>query len=91
MTVAFPVWGRVGILVVPGLSTAIMRVENTFIMIPDHGASSSGGKTGRDDGPIRQKDAGAILEPFERRQVNFFSVMNNIVAFVPVRKLTFLL
>jgi hypothetical protein len=60
-------------------------------MIPDHGSSNPSRKRGCDNGPISLKDAGAILKAFESRQVDLFSVIHNIIVFMAIRILTFLL
>jgi hypothetical protein len=60
-------------------------------MIPDHGSSSFWGKGGCRDGAISIEDAGAILKPLEGGQVNLFSIVHNIVAFMTIRVLAFLL
>jgi hypothetical protein len=77
--------------VVPGFPAAIVRIENTFIVIPNHGPSDSSRKGGCDDRAVCFKDTGTILKTLESGEVDFFSVIYDIVAFMAVGKLTLLL
>jgi hypothetical protein len=76
--------------VVPGFSAAIVRIENTFVVIPNHGPSDSR-KGGCDDGAVRFKDTGTILKTLESGEVDFFSVIYDVFAFMAIGKLTLLL
>jgi hypothetical protein len=77
--------------VVPGFSAAIVRIENTFVVIPNHGPSDSSRKGGCDDGAVRFEDTGTILKTLESGEVDFFSIIYDVVAFMAVGKLTLLL
>ena len=86
--ITLPVWGHIGILVVPGFSSAIVCIENTFVMIPNHCPSNSSRKGGCDDRAVRFKDTGTILKTLESGEVDFFLVIYNVVVFMAVGKLT---
>jgi hypothetical protein len=60
-------------------------------VIPDHSPSNSRRKRGCDNRPIGLEDTGAILKAFEGWQVHLFPVIHNIVVFMAIRVLTFLL
>jgi hypothetical protein len=58
-------------------------------MIPNHGPSDSSRKGGCR--AVRLEDTGTILKTLENGEVDFFSVIYDVVAFMAVGKLTLLL
>lgn len=88
---ALLVRNSVSVFVVPRFSTAIMRIKNTFTVVPDDGSSNTWREARCYDTAIGLVDAREILKPFEFGQVDLIPVLDDVLALMAIRVLALLL